>query len=628
MSITKNTTISVNKTYVTAMSNGDDEIVLLLRPYVSINELMNHIDSTTNTAFSKEGVSAFIKDAYTDDEINSLIRKGVFLSSPTYRNMVKSFPLKLSHLDDITKSKFIIKMVAEGLNFTALKMLNTMVDKNVCGETFSKFIKDESISKNRTYDEMFLIKIGPNSQWNRYLFDLLDIIDIDLPPDMYSLTGKLRNKWSPAAFDEIVNGVRNVMEKQGVDLPAVEVSSGRLKAKAGQDLINAIATQHSVLYSPGVDAIDFPNYIPCSYDQKDEIALLELGAKKCIPDLQCKFSNLPRHGFAANNLADFEVVMSMSLLPHKVVSQLLKDNNSIMLVPTQAFEPEECANDELRRAVRYYRPLPIIDMSSTKGRGDIIDSDNGIIEAYLSGILLDSSHYGDNILNSLRVAHLAQYLVTDNELNFFKKSLFILHDDGDINKHTNKSLIFLQANNDIQDEVVRLKNELALMKSKFGAKPRYSIGGSIDFMEEIRKEVPDIKFGELGPVNSRMTDIDRSQRYTSGSYISMGFKETRRLVRLGACEDEFSLKYGANVSEIIRNVLRFKDNHERNIALGLLDQHDLIDVVSSASTQKQLEFIVEHYNVRPILKKLEPKLQRKMAKILVTHSFGGHGMSL
>lgn len=638
----------VCRTFINAIDAGEDELAKAMSPSIDSLSLIRMMASQ----FLDEDLSlplmledphkrslvfgGLIKPYYKPDRINDLFDVNLYDRHKSYREFINGFHEHIT--GDDQKASFFVAMVNWGMHDAAFNMLSSMDSKEKARDEYQtlerKGIQRGVDAYNRLYDSFN----GPLFLSESTL-KILDWLDFDLPASLqYFPSGNTfpqnnYNTWNQRRFDAQVNLIGDVCDQRGIGTPRIDVSSGRIVVTHGAELVNAYVAQITRFEQSGDKIDEFPTYMPCHFSTLDEIPLREMGAVIVQPQHHLPGADVPYHGFVDQDgkLERHQVTMSTAMLSRHALSTLLAEGSLLALVPYQAFEPMQCTDPELERAMRYFRPHPVAFYGHNAISYDHLESLG--MDLYLKGVPMVDIKHQWHIKPTAKTARDLAYFSTEAEKKYLA-GLFFANascSGGSMSRpRISYGLEFSQTSSDIGWEIERLRIESKMAFNYFGRMPNFRIAGSQAFLEA----VSNAKLGLSASCIALTTDGE-PQWEDPFAQERMIYRHPRMCARIGAGMSDYikdgapsieSILSAANLDEYFEEVVQTQDFEQ--VLLGRLDRFDLIDVANAVTIAEEARFVCEHYDIKPILKQLKLTSQKLFSRHLLIQGFESSGPSL
>lgn len=615
------------ETIEAALKAGRDDIVLLLAPVVSLPALITVIKNRENDAIRESLIGLLPRQVYDREDVDRIVNYTLYQSAHSYRDTLHT--IVEGAVGQNTKLRFFKKALTSGLHELAIHTLNVINNDAVARQDVLTFINDITPSINCPNAALRLL-LGSTKLWNQATIDILNRLDLDAPGIDMGVGKNRDDEWLKDRFDAQINAVGNRLQEMAVLAPRVGVKGGRLIVEEGSELINSLIIHHDRLSTLGTEVKEFPAYVPCMFTLSQKDALMEMGGHPIEPRL-VKTCNqgveVPHHGYETTlgTLPPWEVAVATAMLPDMATAELMRREETLMLMPYQAFEPGVKIDPQLHKAVRYFRPEPIMQSLEPElihpfkrfRSTEVIP-----LDMYLKGVPLQTQGIGFYDFSAgIKTVSDLEFMVSEAE----KEYLFQCFAAPAKPYEILKSLSFVQ-NGSVADEVARLEDCLSKLEDYFSIQPRINITGNRDFLETISQKQLGMRLNILDMYAS-IDQYDQKEvvRLANSNYV---MNEHRLAVRIGAHLDQINTKFGTTPSELLAKGVRCRDADDIQSILGALDRYPLVDVVNSASTLKQLEFASDHFDVKSVFKQTNLKTQKMLARLMLDKGFSLGGPSL
>jgi hypothetical protein len=553
-----------------------------------------------------------LRNNYSPEDVTAL-SSVEFLKNTDYLDFVVEMTASANNLD--AKYGFI-KYLLENCKYEHASLCyQALEDKAAFADVFKNRVTRFQSLKASSY----FYRTGDVVGFNRTAAKLFDAIGLDVPADFDGDYGDnhRRQKWSEGRFDAAVDWVSDIVETNDLASPAIERQADGSLAIVNSTVIQAFIDERTRIQSKALGAwheSHFPRYAPVLASPELANELQAKGLIMVEPD----FGDLQRdgadyqkadtlsHAFKAVNdptLDRNEISLSMSFLPHDVITQLrdAPENTKVFLVPHDTslnLKISPAVSDELRIAMRYHRP----EFFKNRVWSAIYDFESAGLgtRAYLRGmdVLYDSSHrlkIENEMMNDSRFVR---------ALNSTVEREYLKHIFTPSKEHEAKRVRLVQkvGAGPVKDQVDKLIKDLNVIVDKLGFFPGVTFSGSEEFIRMFADDH-----------NLPMTECNKCHYWDKdkpGSWTGNETPEQSRLsARLGAILDRKFVMLP--VEELLAKAPRLKAQSDILRTCGILDRLGVVGVANLARTPAQRVFVVEHFDVKSHLKEL-PAAMRKM----------------
>lgn len=558
------------------------------------------------------------------NDVGRMLNYDLYKISPGYRTFLSMLPTHTNAIDQ--KISAITMLINSGYHESAC----LAVSKAGLQKEVKDHIDNEIKARIGFYDngESALIHmLGSRKRWDQNTYNLLDQLDIDLPLDHSIINVTSPNEWTPERLAWQVSRIGQLCDQKGLGLPVVRLTDGRLIVTHGKELVNAFVEQCDAFSIKGMSGRDFPKYIACRFNKKDTDALMEVGAIPISAIEPSIDSDYIRRGYTSDTgIVDEEhIAVSLAMMSTSAVSNSINNREPLMLVPYDVFAPESEVDKDLLMAFRYYRAEPISTAVNSENRNKISFERFTKVKLYLyekgmsfkneAHTIPDCYYYVDSLEDLTHLTH-------DVDKYYLDKLFSQRPVNNDI--YPMRGFNFFQNSEDIDSEIVRLFLEKEKISRYLGKDPSIVLHGSLGFLNALSYFEQKI---EINAINL-LEDIKNPNKIIAVSFASQMYSHHRLCARLGVGRKLMESWYGADPQQLLAKAAKVKDPSIKECVLGLLDSYDLIDVLKSAKTQPQLDFVIQNYDVGSVLNDLPVGVQKKVAPKLLINKFSYSECSL
>ncbi|WOF82127.1 hypothetical protein P5704_025400 (plasmid) [Pseudomonas sp. FeN3W] len=613
----------IGELYSEAIRESRGDIVSAILPFISLREVVQTLEKAPYL-FNDKFKQGLLRSAYSAEDLNGLFQDSLVKNIPGYAAFLNS--LADQPLDEESRGRLIRTYMSRSMYDLALTAHSGLIDK----DAFAKeLITDVKLFSSRySQREGLFIFVGHPSNWDEHAIVLLSKLGLEMPDDFSQYEHTSRNyPWTLKRFQAQVDLVGETLKelKQGIPL-IKEIKSGKPEFATGKMLAEAFRVEALRLNQPdtsqGWNARNFPKYLPVLVEPALANAVEAAGGVRAMPVTQKETSSsvVPYRGFkvSGNNcVEDVEAAMAMTLLPHESVSRILESKSHItMLIPYSSISEQSVEVDEkLSTAMRYHRPEVVEWLTGSRPQQYSLFSNDIGTRLYLRG-----AYWGQSLQNSVvSITHDAcsvstlKLMTTSHEVEFMRK---YLSETIGTYRNEQQSVHIMQSCDDIDQALEDFKKELRYAKEYLGFTPYISLKGSLEYLEKVSWLKEDFNLQ-----NASAQDPSLPMKYETicGAYgIS---KELRLGARLGGAYKRLASNFGETPQALLTKSSRLKDPEDIEKIKGLLDRFDIMEVVKAASTEKQIEFVVNNFDLSGVLDKLDNKIRRRVGREKLSTDF-------
>lgn len=613
----------IGELYSEAIRESRGDIVSAILPFISLREVVQTLEKAPYL-FNDKFKQGLLRSTYSAEDLNGLFQDSLVKNIPGYAAFLNS--LADQPLDEESRGRLIRTYMSRSMYDLALTAHSGLIDK----DAFAKeLITDVKLFSSRySQREGLFIFVGHPSNWDEHAIVLLSKLGLEMPDDFSQYEHTSRNyPWTLKRFQAQVDLVGETLKelKQGIPL-IKEIKSGKPEFATGKMLAEAFRVEALRLNQPdtsqGWNARNFPKYLPVLVEPALANAVEAAGGVRAMPVTQKETSSsvVPYRGFkvSGNNcVEDVEAAMAMTLLPHESVSRILESKSHItMLIPYSSISEQSVEVDEkLSTAMRYHRPEVVEWLTGSRPQQYSLFSNDIGTRLYLRG-----AYWGQSLQNSVvSITHDAcsvstlKLMTTSHEVEFMRK---YLSETIGTYRNEQQSVHIMQSCDDIDQALEDFKKELRYAKEYLGFTPYISLKGSLEYLEKVSWLKEDFN---LQSASAQDPSLPMKYETICGAYgIS---KELRLGARLGGAYKRLASNFGETPQALLTKSSRLKDPEDIEKIKGLLDRFDIMEVVKAASTEKQIEFVVNNFDLSGVLDKLDNKIRRRVGREKLSTDF-------
>ena len=604
----------VAEIFAEAEKAGREDIINAISPILTISGITSYLFDSKESGYTKEIASSLVRKSYTAKDVG-LMSRYFLVEMDDYRKDFQALGSN-TYIDEESRHYFIKNYLSMGYYEAALNGINSLSDKEAL---FANINENIEYMRARSEELCFTI-IGEPQKWDGYAINIFNQIGYSigdkLNQDYYPRGDEL---WSEIRFEQQVNGLGDYLESIGQGTPVVSLKGGQISFDEGSDFAECFRREQVSLSSSeriyGWNFNNFPQYLPVIATDEASVAIESMGGVRVSPDksgLDGERAYI-NHGFIADEdkISKVNVGMAMTLLPLSEISKLLEnDSGNIMLMRADSIAPSRVnVTEDMSSKMRWHRPQVI--------RSAIMDEDRmhhnlcrfGLSPMlYLRGVA-NISKYGRNKLD-MRPGH------SLNRMDVL--SHFSTAEEKEFGRENWCQFSFKQESEDTETEKERFYKELSDITEYFGKEPSVVAHLHYPLFESLAKDSRKFSVEHIFEISS-----NNNQNKSNGSICGKNFisKYERLSARIGGDKEDIDSFFGTTPSEIISKSVRLKVGSEfETRAFGLLDNYPASEVLDSARTEKQIEFLMDSYKIAledidlSSKSKVSPKLKRKISR--------------
>lgn len=598
----------VAELFAEAIYEGRDDVLVAIAPFISIKEVVDTLDKNQQL-FGEKFKEAFLRNEYSGEDINALGMSSLIERIKGYQKFYLSLGSK-EGLDDDSRRRFVQSYANKGYYEAALKSFQAIKDKDAYRqELASIFSSWRSASRNPLF-----IFMGHPSRWNVQATELFSALSLEIDDDFtaYERTSQ-SSPWTKSRFDAQINAVGQWQTTHHQSIPAVELVNGEIQFTQGQMLAKAFCDEYNKLNSgsrrEGWNAKNFPSYLPVKVNAEDLNDLVLQGA---LPLRKQEASDTIAHGFDClkGSLTQGQVAMAMSLISLDDIACIHQNTDmQLALLPVSAITPPEVQVDStLQQRMQWHRPEVLRVLLDKDNIPYCYFSRDASAYLYLRGCPLRGDYLNSQIELGFELINpdLLKYFTANGEQSFIRDTV--------------GAMSYTQSSHDLDAEVNAFVAQYQRAKDYMGIEPKVVIAGDVSFMERVSRLEQ-----EFHIVRALEQDFEDASSHRGNAFCGdYGVSDHHRLAaRLCGFQGRSATRYGQEPSELLSKALRLKnDDNAKEEIKGLLDRFPLKEVALAAKTDKQIEFVVQNFDLGEIYADLPPKVRNKIGHTVLSDEFG------
>ncbi|MDT8924853.1 hypothetical protein RBE51_18875 [Pseudomonas taiwanensis] len=587
------------------------DLIAVAAPFIELEDLAYRLDTVIRNreddgqknhdeVFSDVWRQALTRSQYSSKEVERLL-SAKLCPLPGYLDFIEEVALKAT---PESRHHFIADLCSKGHHVQALTLLKSLDSL----DEIRLMMHEDLRHYTRINKEMAFFRIMGNYRtWDRSTLQVLNLLGLDMPPsaDLAGITGQDNTwgLWSQSRFNAQVDYVGDILLERNIGIPKVTLA-GELPLVKDATLGEAFALGQTYAASLGGWHLEhFPNYYPAVAAAADIKALelhgaiaLRVSADQLVEGSNGRFM-APVHAFSSvsDKTSDVEVRLAMSLLANDQIAMLRESiapdpTMAVILVPSHFPREKADVPAELALAVQYHRPEVL------KIRGQLSRRISSSLDTrlYLKGV--PAAFFDINREFSSKTRELAKLDIGVE-----------LHSTPGLLKYFTGPLEREQLSQEFMKNEKRPEETKRLSVSTYdhARSDDENLAVVLDLLKTYRETLGDIQFRIVAPLHFLEFMASQKLGFTEeinyhiegrqGYSNSLG-DHPRLRASLGERHEADLSALGDTPEAWVAKAVRSQDEKIKDIAAGLLDRMDIVEVARLATTAPRMKFLASKFD--------------------------------